>query len=457
MFLDGLQYATISKNLAHGEGTFWHPHLSETWNKSGNEAFLEHPPLVFGIQSLFFRLLGDSRFVERFYSFLTSLITALLIIAIWRLIFRDKKHIRELEWFPVMLWIIIPICFWSYQNNMQENTMGIFTLGAVYAALKAITVERYSVLNFVLSGTLIALAFLSKGLPGLFPFAMIPLYGIIHPETGIRKTVLFSSIILLTTTLLLVLIIFPYPAARESMTFWITERVLGRIAEDRTTSNRFDVIWRVFTELIPSLILVCGIMFSQRKQLRKDIPVFAKDAIFFILVGLSATLPMVFTMVQKGFYLVPGFPFLALGLALLCVPSLEKIFDKIHNNSLICKFFGSLSIVMLIAAIAFSVMQVNKFSRDENDISDVYKLGRVIEPQSTVGADVKLYNNWPFQLYMLRYFDISIEPNDLQSLKFYIAQKGDSTSVPENYQKLKIDGLTTVDLYRKSEPNQAIH
>ena len=73
MFLDGQQYACVAKNLAHGLGTFWQPFVSATWMKSGSNSFLEHPPLVYGIQSLFFMLFGDSMYVERLYSFVTAI------------------------------------------------------------------------------------------------------------------------------------------------------------------------------------------------------------------------------------------------------------------------------------------------------------------------------------------------------------------------------------------------
>lgn len=49
------------------------------------------PPLGFGIQSLFFRVLGDHIFVERVYTFVTLGITALLIIVLWNQIFKKKS------------------------------------------------------------------------------------------------------------------------------------------------------------------------------------------------------------------------------------------------------------------------------------------------------------------------------------------------------------------------------
>ena len=35
MFMDGTQYAVVSKNLANGVSTFWLPFLSSSWEKQG--------------------------------------------------------------------------------------------------------------------------------------------------------------------------------------------------------------------------------------------------------------------------------------------------------------------------------------------------------------------------------------------------------------------------------------
>ena len=54
MFMDGMLYTNVAKNLGNGIGTFWNPISSETWMADGRATFHEHPPLVFGIQSVFF-------------------------------------------------------------------------------------------------------------------------------------------------------------------------------------------------------------------------------------------------------------------------------------------------------------------------------------------------------------------------------------------------------------------
>ena len=64
MFVDGITYASIARNLAEGRGRFWAPSYTATVYPE----FHEHPPLGFWLQSLWFRVFGDHVFVERAYS-----------------------------------------------------------------------------------------------------------------------------------------------------------------------------------------------------------------------------------------------------------------------------------------------------------------------------------------------------------------------------------------------------
>jgi 4-amino-4-deoxy-L-arabinose transferase-like glycosyltransferase len=60
---DGVEYASVARNLSDGVGTFWKPYLDDRIHP----VFHEHPPLVFWIQSLFFRFFGDGPYLESFF------------------------------------------------------------------------------------------------------------------------------------------------------------------------------------------------------------------------------------------------------------------------------------------------------------------------------------------------------------------------------------------------------
>lgn len=66
IFLDGALYASIARNMAEGQGSFWDPYYTEYFYPH----FREHPPLFFGLESIFFQIIGDHTFTERLFSLL---------------------------------------------------------------------------------------------------------------------------------------------------------------------------------------------------------------------------------------------------------------------------------------------------------------------------------------------------------------------------------------------------
>ncbi|NQY66294.1 MAG: glycosyltransferase family 39 protein, partial [Flavobacteriales bacterium] len=153
MFMDGLLYADISRNMANGLGSFWHPHLSNNLHPE----FYEHPPLALGLQSIFFKLFGDSILVERFYSLLTYVLVGYLIVSIWGKLTGDKKT----GWVPILLWITMDNVTWAVANNMLENTMSIFVCLSVLLYLKSD--ERKRFMWIILAGISLACGVLTKG------------------------------------------------------------------------------------------------------------------------------------------------------------------------------------------------------------------------------------------------------------------------------------------------------
>ena len=128
MFLDGLIYSTVSRNMADGLGTFWNPHFTSTLLSD----FHEHPPLAFGIQSIFFTILGESRYVDKLYSVITVVISGYVILKIWKTL--GYKN----GWFPMLIWLVTPTVFWASYNNLLENTLTIFTSLSILFYLKNI-------------------------------------------------------------------------------------------------------------------------------------------------------------------------------------------------------------------------------------------------------------------------------------------------------------------------------
>ncbi|NQV01125.1 MAG: glycosyltransferase family 39 protein [Bacteroidia bacterium] len=435
MFMDAVLYTSVSHNLSMGIGTFWFPQFS-LHNVAGLSSFHEQPPLVFGIQSLFFKLLGDSLYVERFYTFLTMCLGGVLINVLWKEIFRNDDNLKRIGWLPVILWITIPVCFWSYSHNMHENTMSIFTLAAVIFIYQSFRGGKFQVILWILSGIFIFLATLSKGLPGFFPIIVPLIYWAIIRKVTFSKTILQTLIITLVP-IIIYAVLFLIPESKESLSVYLFKRVLPRINEVPTVDNRFYILYRLFTELLPQILFVVIIVAIARiKRIKIYLSEQICESVFFICVGLASSAPLMLTLVQKGFYFVPSLPFFAIGLSVLIGPVIVNLTKRINPDNKKFRILLLLSLLLFVTAISITLMQKGKASRNKELLHDVYLIGTVVPRQTTISIPREMWNDWGLQCYLARYFSISLEGD--YKKRYYLIDKSLKLDRPAGYQKINI-------------------
>lgn len=440
MFMDGMLYTCVSKNLANGIGSFWFPVFSK-YGFGGLTTFHEHPPLVFAIQSVFFKVLGNGMYTERIYVLFTLILTCYLIVSIWKYVNKDADE-KKIGWLPLFFWIIIPVCFWSFSNNMHENTMGIFVLYSVLFYLRSL--KENKILFTYISAVFIFLATFSKGIPGFFPLAMPFLYWLTLRKINFTK-VFFHSFILIGIPVLIYAVLLCFPSAKESLSNYLLKRVLHRIGENPTVESHFYIAGRIVVELLPVIGVVILLVFTFRKKfiLRREKKLWA---MFFILLGLSGVLPLMLTMVQKGFYFIPSLPFFAIGFALIISKPLAHWAVRIVNAKANRILLVS-SVLLLSGVLIFSFLNIGKASRDKEMLNDVKEFGNVIPEFSSVSISEHRWNDWPLQCYLVRYHNISIDPQHADN-EYRIIDKNAPDSTVINYQKVDLPTLQ-FDLYKK--------
>jgi len=439
MFMDGQQYAIVAKNLSDGLGSFWFPYLSQTWFKAGSPFFMEHPPLIYGIQSLFFTALGSSIYVERFYSFCTAVISAWIIVVIWRTINSNNVELKKIAWLPIVLWIIIPVCFWSYQNDMNENTMGIFTLLSIWFSIKGNIDMKASSIWIIFSGLAIFLASFSKGVPGLFPIAVPFLFWISTRNISFKKVFIQTFILVLVPVVIYSLLMLNEEASK-SLSFYFNERLIQRVNDEPTVNSRFFILGRLFSELIPVIVLTASflVIFKlKRVQLAPD-KRFVQYAVFFFLIGLSGSLPLLITTVQRGFYFVPSLPFFAISFSLLIANGINELLIRWDERGSSFKMFKIMSLISLIIVISFSYSKLGSASRDKDELHDIYFIGKVVPPNTIIRIDQSLQNEWSTQFYLLRKFNISSDASDVERT-YYLRNKNMSESDNYGYRNLNLN------------------
>ena len=400
MFLDGITYSAISKNMANGYGSFWDPHYTKVLYPH----FHEHPPLVFTIQSYFFKVFGDSFFTERIYSLFIAIISMIGIAQCWRLL-TEQTELKEYDWLPVLLWVSIPLVSWSYMNNLLENTMGVFTIFSVFYVLKSI-VERKSI--YLLFGSiLIVLAFLSKGFSGIFPLVVPILYAVIYKPN--KTTILYSVYLIILTAIVSFFISKVIPESKNNIIHYFDQQLIPSLNNQKeiTTNNRLSIILNLVVELSFPIILLIYLIIKLRLKNTKIDFFKNKMAMIFLLIALSASLPLIISLKQRNFYLIPSIPFYILSISILLAPFVKEKLDKI--SALALKWIKMSSFIVLLVVLIFSISRFGKFSRDKEKLTDIYTISRVIPKGTIISTTKNLWADWSLVAYMSRIGYLSLD------------------------------------------------
>ena len=423
MFIDGIQYAAVARNLARGVGSFWNPVLAQN-SVAGLNSFHEHPPLVFFIQALFFKAFGlNSIYPERIYCLFTFLVTACFIGLIWRKIFEGKGALG-LWWLPIALWLLMPVVFWSYANDIQENTMGMFTTTAIYFLLCAADSKTalFS-LNFYGGMLCVLAAAFSKGVPGLFPLGFFFIYWLSLKKIKFNEAVVYS-IAAISFITAIILIVLQNPLAKEALHLWFFDRMLKRISSDPVESSHFHILIGLLTEqLIAIGIVVLALVVFKWKKVKND---FDKSyAALFVLLGFSASLPLMLTLVQRDFYFTPALPWFAIAWALLIADGLNRSINLLTEK--VIKPLLVFASMVVVAGIIVTGWLASTPKRDKQMLQDVYTLQKQIPQNSfvSVTSDI-MWRNWSFRCYMMRYNSISFTDKD--TCGYFVGYKTDKAA-----------------------------
>jgi hypothetical protein len=449
MYNDGIWYAILSKNLAEGEGTFWNPKLTETIYPE----FHEHPPLVFGIQSVFFEIFGDGIAVERLYAFFIFLASAMLIVLIWRDVFKTNRDIRELWFLPLSLWLLNEVTWHFYPANVLEPTMGVFTLSAVWLMLRAsaLSMGRREILLAAAAGIAVMAATLSKGFVGLFPLAFFGIHWLVFRKFSFGS-MLGRTLIVTAALALGYAVLLSNQEARESLAQYFNTQVMASVSGERTEfhfrENRLYIIGRLGQVLLPAsaLSLLFIIPSFRQKPAHFSLPLF-RYSLFFILIGISASFPLAISPKQSFYYLVPSIPYFAIGLSILASPMIALLIGRIDERAQGFRLMKFFSLALLAGAIVFASSQIGGINRrDRAVLNDIRKIGAVV-PEDAVIASKAHEKLLAYQAgYLYRLFEISVDTGTIDRTHLITWKDDTLPAGAEGFREIEL-GLELYDLY----------
>jgi hypothetical protein len=451
MFADGINFSALALNLAEGRGTYFAPWFSQFhWLPYvRTDAFYEHPPGLWWIQSWFFKALGPHWSTEKIYCFVVLVLTVLVMNLLWKTVFKDDVVKKSLAWLPVFLWYLIPTINWGTPNNMLEVTMSLCCLTAILCVAKAnnASSDLYFGAFLLMSGLFTTLAFCVKGVVGLFPLAA-PFFSI-HKQT-LRRTLL--SILPTTVFLLFFGAMWNYPPARNFWTVWFETQVASSIAGTREMGEKnwlgyLNLPIMSFFELLPSTCVLLLLIWLSRNFQEKKNANKTSFAWWFFLVFASAFFPLLISIKQKMYYAVPALPYLTMaGVAFFAVP-LTKLFQKWLDSIHGFKYIKGVTFALLAGSLLYTPTQIGRIAREKHVFDTMNAMTPIFPDGGVFLVDSVSMADFVYHSYFMRFHRWEIT-NDVNLTKnALILPHGDSL-FPKKLDELGFKSINKV-VYQK--------
>lgn len=410
MFLDGITYAAISRNLAIGKGSLWELYYRNHW------PFSEHPPLMFGLQALFFKVFGDHYLTEKIYSFAIWLVTVLLLRHIWNRNANTDKYTYTL---PLLLWCIIPTVTWSYTNNILDTTMAMFDIGAVLLLYISVTTTKSSKMLFLLGGGLLTFAAMfTKGPVGAFPLAVPGIYWLVYHTNNFKKLggVILQTILLLAVVAGCYTLLYQFPESRANLERYLQEQLVAALAGKREITGgglgRFTLLYELLMQMLPPLVLTTVLIIVTKLLKLKPSSIIgnSKRAVFFLLIGVAASLPIMLSVKQRSFYLIPSLPFYVLALSTLLYPYYHVLTERLSVGNNGIKYFKISASVIAVGLCVYLGSKVGQVGRDHQLISNMKYLQQQFPKGQVLGICAEGDKDYEFLAYLQRYNRMEVDP-----------------------------------------------
>ena len=441
MFVDGLVYAAISRNLAVGRGSMWQPYFSQT----RDAAFFEHPPLAFWLQALAYRLFGDTPRVEAFYGFFAGLLVLLGMWLIWRAL-RSSFVASSLcagetgstgnrhsgAWLPITLFTVMPITTWCFSNNMLENTMTVWTTFALLMVIVGVRSQQGAtqvVLGSV-AGVLVMAAFLTKGPTGLFPLAA-PLMALVLHDVR-RQAVLRFYLGMVAAMGGVIVLLGMWDAPQAAVVQYLKQQVIASLAGQRANHTRLYIVAMLAGELTYALVLCTLIWIVLRRQVRLT---WTRQHTFLLLVALSASGPVLLSTKQNTWYVFQSLPVYALLLGAVMSPA-GVVLERLVEHARVRGAVTVVTIVLVIAAVTGMFTERDKVRKHEAFFPDFVLQPLALPSGAVVAACPTKKVDYAMLANFARYFDISLDLTAAPAGNLYLAELNSQCDVPPTCQRI---------------------
>jgi 4-amino-4-deoxy-L-arabinose transferase-like glycosyltransferase len=436
MFFDGVFYANISMNFAAGESTFWEPKCSNTFYAVCHE----QPPLFFLLQGAFFYVLGNSFLTERIYDLAAALLSVWLLLRV----LKATGH-GQSGWMAVLCWMMMPVTFWAFNNNVIEGTLGVFTLAAMLHVLRALHEGKAEMLHLLLAGVWIAAAGLTKGAQGMFLLAAPGLWWLVMRSNSF-VAMLRQTALVLAVPLAVVAFCWFNDAAHRSFASYFESRLMSTFAGlNSTDRGRFHQLYELLLNVLPVMGIAALLFMLMRKKAQKHAAGTLRLAAFMLAAGLSGILPLMVTLEQRGFYLVTALPLVAIAFALVLHPYTTALQQQFSQRVGLSRIVSVAGITIFAGAVIASIVLCGSYKRDEQKLRDLEAAAEIIPHGSIIGNSANPFD-WTLVQNAWRFYHISVAFPETPAPKWLLLPRGEQA--PEGFVVVPC-GLRELELWRQ--------
>jgi 4-amino-4-deoxy-L-arabinose transferase-like glycosyltransferase len=432
MFLDGIVYASIARNMAENYGSFWRPYYTATVAP----VFSDQPPLGFWLQSWAYRLFGNSVYIEALWGFVAGVLILIGLGCVWQCNTPQGGTLAG-SWFPILLFVIIPMTPWILSNNMLENTMTVFIMASVYACLLSLKSPRKSLFLFygLLSGFSTFLAFLVKGPVALFTM-VIPFLPKIKKEKNITKAIAKKFYITFVFLLLLTTMLLVDENSRHFFSQYVEKQIIASISGKREIqSSRLNILYTICCDIFVPLVfagLFAVIMYRLRKTTK--ISINYRLLLYYLFIALIGSLPILISPKQMRWYAFPSLPFYALASAVVfndVAIALEELIDK---NEKLYKKIVFFSVTILFSSILLMILGKNYVGRHKDFHNDFSIQFLNIEEREIISVyPENIETQWSLVANMQRKFKASLTKDYGNTYLLSTTEYKNSQSITSTY------------------------
>jgi 4-amino-4-deoxy-L-arabinose transferase-like glycosyltransferase len=442
---DGVEYAAVARNMADGVGTFWKPYLDDTIHP----VFHEHPPLVFWIQSHFFKIFGDGPYLEAFYGFFVGLIILGCMGWFWRKVRQDYQLPQVGSWWPALLIVPLPIFTYMMQINRLVSTYTILAILPALAAYRSAVGNRHTILFSLLTGILIYLGFIAKGPVAFFAFA-VPAAAWLTLNAKLSKAAVSTVLSLVAFATVFAATFYLFPDSEDFWRgFWKNQVAASLKSERAAGDSHWYLVERWAAEMAVPILVAGFFMPIARisfRQLR-----FSRPAWFFLLIALASSLPFLISMRQHNRYIFHSYPFYVLCLAFVSDQIAVKLEAMLNRKPRFRIGVGVVAIVFFAAAFGSMLYKKDYNQKRKPFYNDIYRQNIQLPQRIAISAcpEAMILNDWLFA-DMMRFYRISLTPK--KGKEYLLIAQDSGCKVPDGYQRINRPPTLKYILYQKSPP-----